>query len=428
MKALPSIRRRISRAVLAWSLLWSVAVSTAVGLVVHHEMGEMLDERLEVTAQLMAMLVDETRLGNGRTGNSAPEPMALKDAGAMDIRLAWQVVKANRVVLRSSDAPAQPWLGEGRIGAGDTGYWRVFGVALRDSQQVLYVAQTWAARAEEQIEIVLSTALAALAMVLVGYGWVAVGLRRELQPLQSLSDALARHDPLEESSQLGPPERRELAPMHAAVEALGRRLKDRLRREQAFSAHAAHALRTPLAGIDAQLSVALRSAPAELQPRLQRVREAAGRLQRVVVALLALFRTDAIPQRQAIALDDLAQRLLIPGLGVTVSAPATVHADADLLDAALLNLLDNALRHGARNVTISSPQPGSLRLQDDGPGVEPGRRHSLQESLDTQAYDRLPGLGLALADAVARAHDGRLYLPDVASGFAIELRLGTGRA
>jgi len=34
------------------------------------------------------------------------------------------------------------------------------------------------------------------------------------------------------------------------------------------------------------------------------------------------------------------------------------------------------------------------------------------------------GLGLMLADLVARAHGGRLHLPAVAQGFAVELELG----
>ena len=75
--------------------------------------------------------------------------------------------------------------------------------------------------------------------------------------------------------------------------------------ERAFTAHAAHALRTPLAGMDAQLAVALREAPLALQPRLQRVREASGRLQRVLAALLTLFRSDLALHRAPLDLPAL---------------------------------------------------------------------------------------------------------------------------
>jgi len=46
--------------------------------------------------------------------------------------------------------------------------------------------------------------------------------------------------------------------------------------ERAFNAHAAHALRTPLAGLDAQIAVALREAPEPLQGRLERIRAGAA--------------------------------------------------------------------------------------------------------------------------------------------------------
>ncbi|MBK9362956.1 MAG: hypothetical protein IPM99_18555 [Rubrivivax sp.] len=60
--------------------------------------------------------------------------------------------------------------------------------------------------------------------------------------------------------------------MHDAIEALGERLARRVANERAFGAHSAHALRTPLAGIDLQLAVAEREAPPALQPRLARAR------------------------------------------------------------------------------------------------------------------------------------------------------------
>ena len=422
MKALPSIGQRISRAALAWSVVWSVAVSLAVGLALQHELDEQFDDQLQASAEVLAVLLEPVHLHKA-TSEAAALPKMPRHLGAAEVYLVWQVVAAEQVTLRSAEAPQAPLLPSLRSGFTDTADWRVFGTALGEPGHMLYVAQSWTTRSKALAEIILSTTLAALAVVFLAYVWMAARLRRELLPLQVLSDELAAHDPLGEASRLGPAQRQELVPVHAAIEALGLRLRQRLRREQAFSAHAAHALRTPLAGIDAQLSVALREAPASLQPRLQRTREAADRLQRVVLALLALFRTDAPPQRSPVNLEDLAQRLLIPGLTVSVDAPALVQADADLLAAALLNLLDNAQRHGAHRVAISLPQPACVRVHDDGPGMDAARRIELQEALQTQDDARLPGLGLVLADAVARAHGGRLVLAQVDRGFAVELQL-----
>jgi K+-sensing histidine kinase KdpD len=109
---------------------------------------------------------------------------------------------------------------------------------------------------------------------------------------------------------------------------------------------------------------------------------------------------------------------------------ATVLADPDLLAAALLNLLDNALRHGAKHVRIAVPVPQCLRLHDDGPGVDDERRHALQAALDDAAYEGRTGLGLMLADVVARAHGGRLRLPapGEGGGFVAELTLQADEA
>ena len=210
-----------------------------------------------------------------------------------------------------------------------------------------------------------------------------------------------------------------------AVDALVARLAQRITLERAFSAHAAHALRTPLAGIEVQLAVAQREAPAPLQPRLQRVRAAASRLQHVVVALLAMFRSGAKIERQAIDLGALAAGLAVQGLQLRLQPGALLAGDADLVSAALINLLDNAQRHGAKVVTLSAPRPGWLRVQDDGSGVAPERRHALQTALAAQDYESATGLGLMLADLVARAHGGQLLLPaEPGAGFTAVLDLG----
>jgi two-component system OmpR family sensor kinase len=211
--------------------------------------------------------------------------------------------------------------------------------------------------------------------------------------------------------------------VHAAIDNLGQRLARRMAHERAFASHAAHALRTPLAGMDAQLAVALRESTPALQQRLQRVREASGRLQRVVRSMLDLFRAGGEVRRQAIDLHSLLAHLPVEHLQVAVDAGTPLHADPDLLAAALANLLDNAQRYGATRVTVSLPAPGTLRVHNDGPGLSAERREQLRSALSSQNYEHHAGLGLMLADLVARAHGGALALPETASGFAVDLKL-----
>ena len=422
--AVPSIRARLANALAAWAVVWGLAVGAAVWLAATREVDELLDDGLRSSAELMAAIaanVDHLPAPE-TSGAAAPAGATVQE------HFAWQVVaRDGTVAMRSPRAPATPWLATPSAGFSDSAGWRLFGLALGADGRMLYAAQTRDERQEARAEAALGAVLAALAVGLLGHLWLRMQVRRELEPLQTLSDRLQRLDidaAVESGDRsLGRADRRELQPVHQAMDALMERLAIRMATERAFSAHAAHALRTPLAGIDAQLAVALRECPPALGPRLQRVRDAAARLQGVVAALLGLFRTGSPPARAPVDVARLLARLPVAGLQVQVHAKATVMADADLLAAALVNLLDNALRHGAQQVTVHTTSSNTLRLDDDGPGVPLQRRRQLQAALDTQAYDGVTGLGLMLADRVARAHGGRLWLPATDRGFAVELDL-----
>jgi len=426
---LPSISRRLTNALLFWALLWGAVLAGAVWLAVRQEVNELLDDTLQAAAEGLVgpLLASGSAVPEAPSAGTAAAP----SGGSASGRYAWQLVGHNggaRLLRSSSRAPAEPLQATPSAGYADVPGWRVFGMPIGQGGHMLYVGQTRDERIEAQLEVIMMVALASLPMGLLALLWLRARLRHELRPLQVLSDRLATLDPLGELAPgqvLGPADREELRPVHAAIDALAARLARRVAHERAFTAHAAHALRTPLAGIDAQLAVALRECPPALAPRLQRVRDGAARLQGVVVALLGLFRTDSPPARSAVDVASLLARLPAVGLQVRVAAGTVVQADADLLAAALVNLLDNALRHGARQVSVSLTGHGGLRLDDDGPGVPTERRAQLQAALDTQAYDGATGLGLMLADLVARAHGGGLTLPAVEHGFAVELRLAT---
>ena len=120
------------------------------------------------------------------------------------------------------------------------------------------------------------------------------------------------------AAELGVP----LQPLQAAVAGLGQRLARRLANERAFAAHAAHALRTPLAGLVTQLAVAQREVPDHVQPRLRQARDAADRRRRVIGALLTWFRTGADVRWQAIDLPELVSYLPMAHISTVASAQA----------------------------------------------------------------------------------------------------------
>ncbi|MBI5719443.1 MAG: sensor histidine kinase [Burkholderiales bacterium] len=467
--AVPSLRQRLSRFVLVLALTWVALASVLLALWVREEVFELLDDGLVAASEALAVVllprapVPPAGAQGAVAGNAAAGVAGdARDAGVAGKRgdkrkagetpFAWQLVDEQGTVLQHSPhAPVRPLAQSLSEGLSDgPGGWRVHARALGEGRWLL-VGQEASERSEDSLEVAVGTIGVAFVVSLAGLAGLRWRLDRETQPLADLAQVLGRYDPMKPDAQLPPPALRELAPVHEAVQQLGRRLAEHAAAERAFSAHAAHALRTPLAGLDAQLAVAQREAPpGELQARLARMRGATARLSRVVGALLALFRSSSELRRTPVDVEALLARLPLEGLAVELAAPAArPQADSDLLAAALMNLLDNAVRHGAQRVRVQV-QGTHVTLADDGPGVSGERLEGLRRALGAedggdglgadageadekvagedgakvagravadQAFNGL-GLGLVLADRVARVHGGRLELLAPDAGFA----------
>ncbi len=428
MKALPSIRQRLSRALVVVSLAWSVAVAAVVMLVVRHEVDELMDDTLGESAQILYGLLSSQALQLPlQSGGVMPAPPHKED-------LVWQILDARGgVLLRSHHAPAHPLVAAGTRGLSSVdGAWRVhaaeLGPELGRPGLVLLVAQRSSERNEAVRDASLYTAGSALVVGLLCAVWLSSRVRHELQPISALSQAVGLFDPLQPHARLPDSARQELQPMHQAITELGSRLARRVANERAFTGHAAHALRTPLAGMVVQLAAAQRASPEQVQPMLGLARQAADRLRRVVTALLTLFRSGSDVHLQPVDLSELVAQLQVDGLHVTVPCTPGLQADPDLLAAALANLLDNAVRQGATQLHITLRDEGGspcIVLADNGPGIPDAERLRLQAALSAQDYKDNTGMGLMLADLVARAHGGALRLPAAAAGCTVELLLGS---
>jgi two-component system OmpR family sensor kinase len=268
------------------------------------------------------------------------------------------------------------------------------------------------------------TAFVGLLMVTV----IRQAIRRGLTPLTSLAKVVERYDPMVPDTAPRSSQWAELAPMATSITDLGQRLARRIVSERAINAHAAHALRTPLAGIDAQLAVAQKIAPAELRPWLSRARAAAHRLIRVMQSLLTMHRTGSDVRRQSVRLSELVALWSSDEVKVEIRGLREVMADPDLLAAVLSNLLDNAREHGAKDVRIRTQLSdlGWYRLQviDNGRGCPTHVHEQLRAAFGRHDYHLKAGssgLGLILANLVMNAHGGLVRLPYTARGFCVEL-------
>jgi two-component system sensor histidine kinase KdpD len=199
-----------------------------------------------------------------------------------------------------------------------------------------------------------------------------------------------------------------------------------------------HDLRTPLSTIRAVASD-LRDGggaydDATRDELLDLVVDEAERLDRLVANLLSLSRVEAgslVPQRAAIALDDLLHECvarharLVRHVKVSVDVPLTlplVDADWTLVDQAVTNLVANAVRHapaGSR-VLVSAARAGAdevaVAVADQGPGMAPEQRAAAFEPFRPGPGSTSSGVGLAIVQAVVVAHGGTVAIHDTPGG------------
>jgi signal transduction histidine kinase len=210
------------------------------------------------------------------------------------------------------------------------------------------------------------------------------------------------------------------------------RLDRSLRSEREFLERAGHELRTPLTALRAEVDLALhrQRTPDELTAALRSVGQETDRLARLADDLLVLARADdgRLPlHREPVRLRELlastaalfAARAGELGIVLEVDAPDTEHRlDPMRIRQALVNLVDNALRHTPRGGTITlrgRDEPPGCRIEvcDTGPGFD---------GSDVRAGH---GLGLRIVDAIARGHGGRMEVGRADSGGArVALVLG----
>jgi two-component system, OmpR family, sensor histidine kinase BaeS len=206
------------------------------------------------------------------------------------------------------------------------------------------------------------------------------------------------------------------------------------REQRALVATVSHELRTPLAGLTAVLeNLADGVVPAD-EHHLDAAVGQARRLSDLVGDLLELSRVDAgvAPLRLsevdvATFLDEVVADLVPTGRAVSFSVEVddgmTVCADRARLRQLVVNLLDNAVRHGPERgiVRVGAEQRGDrwvLAISDEGPGVPPADRERAFERFGTLADDPssaaagATGLGLAIARWVATLHSGTVRFVD----------------
>jgi two-component system, OmpR family, sensor kinase len=219
-----------------------------------------------------------------------------------------------------------------------------------------------------------------------------------------------------------------------------------------FIADASHELRTPLTVIAGQLEV-LAAQPNPEPEEIQRVQRLVAaeiaRTSRLVDDMLLLSRSersDFLVRQQV----ELPRFLADLWAGVSIGVerrfelaevpPVVLEADPDRLAQALRNLIGNAIEHtgphdGLVRLEVNLLPSGWVRFSvlDNGPGIDPAQRDQVFERFHRTDKSRTratggAGLGLAIVQAIAEAHGGRVRAGEAPSGGAkLELELPDGR-
>jgi signal transduction histidine kinase len=211
---------------------------------------------------------------------------------------------------------------------------------------------------------------------------------------------------------------------------MAERIGELVRQLGTVAAALAHDLRSPVARLTAAIEAAQASvsSPRVAVEALAAARADAEGLRTMLDTALELSRIESgqmVDRRQRLDLAAVAGDLVDlyeplaeqQGRSITASlAPVMVMADRELLSRAIANLIDNALKHGARTIRISTEADQShaeVVVEDDGPGIAPADRARAVERfvrLDQARTRPGAGLGLALVHAVAELHGGALVL------------------
>lgn len=211
--------------------------------------------------------------------------------------------------------------------------------------------------------------------------------------------------------------------------------RERSATQTALLAAVSHDLRTPLAAIKAATSAlqTSRGIPeADRDALLIDVSHHADRLQLLIDNLLDLSRLDAgavRPRLERVALDEVVPRAVdaVPANAVDIDVPETlplVTTDAGLLERALANVVENAVRYSpdGTEVRVSAQCVQDVvvvRVVDHGPGVPDERKAQMFTAF--QRLDDAPrghglGLGLAVARGFVEAVGGRIEAEDTPGG------------
>jgi two-component system sensor histidine kinase TctE len=256
--------------------------------------------------------------------------------------------------------------------------------------------------------------------------------------LQRLTQSVTKRGP-QDLSAFQKPVPTEMLPLVTSLNSLIGRLDQSLRQSEDFIAEAAHRVRTPLATVRSYAEATLQRVTNEenrqaVRSMIRAIDESSRAAGQLLDHAMITFRADHL-ERQDIELVELVQELTTRLIPIAEMKDLSLHLIGDdkvpysgdpiLIQNAVRNILDNALKYSPEDTeieikVIGSPNP-QIITSDGGPGFPIEDQHSLTNRFarGRNAEGTIgSGLGLTIAQDVARAHGGTITLKNNKKGGA----------
>lgn len=405
------------------AILWAIA-ATVTAQKLRHEMDTIFDSALEETGQRLLPLAVRDIIDRDSDDDVNQSVATMREH---DEYLTYVVRDdEGEVLLRSHKADLSVFPPFTNMGFANTSRHRIYSDAALQGTITIAVAEPLARRDAMSREVLLGLALPLGLFIPVSLAgvWAIVGL--SMRPLQRLRAEIAARgtSDLTPVSAEGLPS--EVRPNAQAVNDLLERLRRTLEAERSFTANSAHELRTPVAAALAQTQrLIVETSDVAARDRACEIETALRRLSRLSEKLMQLAKAEG-GRLQVSGLTDVADILSMLVQEMTADAhragcidlalpgaPVLSRIDPDAFAILVRNLIENALKHGARlepvQVTLSAE--GVLGVTNAGPIVPPDVLARLSEPFERgQALASGMGLGLAIAGAIAAGTGGRIEL------------------
>lgn len=432
-----SIRRRLTLQLVGSAAILTTALFFIVQGFARDLAEQSQDNILVASAQ---SILESTAVHDGGITADIPYSALAMLGNVSDDRVFYRITAGDEVLTGYSDLPVPggPFDAEGRqfqTGVFDGDSIRMVSAIRRLSVSGLPVDVTVSV-AQTRNGQALTLARISRTAVLLGLGFFAfaailgvLAAQSTVRPLQVLAGSVSRRGP-KDMRPVSAPVPSEMAPLVEALNTFMARLKVTLVRTEDFIAEAAHRVRTPLATVRTQAETALRRVerPENRQSIKEMIRaidessRAAGQL---LDHAMITFRTDQMEQSEfeldALVIETVERLQPVADLKDILLDVETEHClisgDAILIQNAVRNVLDNAIKYAPRDtiitVSLACGTETEISVRDQGQGFPETDTERLTGRFvrgDNVSGTVGSGLGLTIANEVMTAHGGRLVI------------------